>query len=142
MPAPKGNKFALGNKGTNKMFGTPQELQEAIDNYFASCDSQVIAYKGEVGITKPYTVTGLAISLGCDRVTLHNYGSTEGYEDYFNIIKEAKEIIADHQICHALVFNYHAGLASKLLNNNHKFVDKTEVDNKMTVGSTKVIRPE
>ena len=37
MAAPKGKKFAIGNKGKPKLFKTPEDLQNSIDEYFKKC---------------------------------------------------------------------------------------------------------
>jgi hypothetical protein len=56
-------------------------MQEKIDEYFRNCD--------ETG--KPYTVTGLALTIGCNsRETLLRYEQTEGYEEFYDTVKRAK----------------------------------------------------
>ena len=55
-----------------------QDLENGIDKYFAECDA----------IDKPYTMTGLALSLNIDVRTLTNYGQNE---DYFPAIHRARQ---------------------------------------------------
>lgn len=67
--------------GTLK-YDTVGALEQGIDDYFADCDD-----KG-----KPYTMTGLALSLNLDVRTLVNYGN-ENYADgkYFLAINRARQ---------------------------------------------------
>lgn len=46
MPAPIGNKFAIGNSGKPKEFETPEQLDQFIQGYFEKCDNNPI-YKLE-----------------------------------------------------------------------------------------------
>ena len=63
--------------GTLK-YNNLEELETGIDNYFDDCDT-----KG-----KPYTMTGLALSLNIDVKTLTNYGQKD---DYFPAIHRARQ---------------------------------------------------
>jgi hypothetical protein len=58
-------------------FKTPKEIEKKINAYFDECDKT-----GD-----PYTITGLALSLGATRQTLLNYEEREGF---FDTIKKAK----------------------------------------------------
>lgn len=58
-------------------FGSLEELQHAIDAYFAECAET----------NTPYTITGLAIALKTCRQTLLNY---EVLPEFLDTIKEAK----------------------------------------------------
>ena len=61
-------------------FKTPEIMQELIDKYFKS---------------KPrseWTITGLALALDTDRITLINY---EGKPEFINTIKKAKMMVED-----------------------------------------------
>ena len=62
--------------GTFKYDNLP-DLESGIDKYFAECDAK----------EKPYTMTGLALSLNIDVRTLTNYGEKE---DYFPAIHSAR----------------------------------------------------
>ena len=46
----------------------------------------------------PYTIEGLCCILHCCRLTLINYEKREGYEDYFNTIKDAKAKILKNKV--------------------------------------------
>jgi hypothetical protein len=138
MPAPKGNKFAIGNSGREKKFSSPKSLQNKIDKYFDECDNYTVQKVSAGAVVdvispKPYTVEGLCMVLDCDRLTLLNYEKTEGYEDYFNTIKRAKLKIQENKVVRA-----HWGAAPHQfvqfdLINNHGYTSPTKnVD--MTTG--------
>lgn len=100
-----GNTNALKYKNKN-------DLQKGIDEYFRNCD------KNE----KPYTMTGLAISLGIDRITLINYGKRDLFS---TLIKNAKARV-EEQLEESL---YRLGNNSGVifnLKNNYGWVDKQE----------------
>lgn len=52
-------------------FGTREELQECIDDYFTTCDNN----------EKPYTVPGLALHIGVITDTLLKYGARDQFSD-------------------------------------------------------------
>lgn len=85
MPAPKGNKFALGNSGKPPIYSSSEELSDKINEYFEYCEDNV----------DKVTVTGLALYLGfCTRKSLDDY---EGKDDeYLYIIKRAKLAVEHH----------------------------------------------
>lgn len=130
MPAPKKNKFAIGNSGKPKMFGSVNELQQEIDKYFERCDGIVtdeMSLKDILRDQVPYTIEGLSNAIGCDRDTLNNYEKKEGYEEYFGTIKKAKSKIQQNKIERGLLGMSHATVSIFDLKNNHGYVDKTEV---------------
>ena len=75
-------------KGVSKVsaerrYKTAEQLQEAIDKYFDTCDAN----------EEPYTITGLALGLGfTSRQAVMNYQNKEGEEDQaiVDTIKKAK----------------------------------------------------
>ncbi len=75
------------------VYKTEEELQVAIEDYFNSLLVAVYDENGvEVGMkwrNKP-TLGGMAVYLGIDRVTLHNYSKSD---PHFNTIKKAKDLI-------------------------------------------------
>ena len=136
MPAPKGNKFAVGNKGTEKMFKTPEDLQKKIDEYFRICDDNIAeVYDKKTQEIKtvadpiPYTVEGLCNVLDCNRATLLNYSKEPGYEDYFNIIEKAKLKVTQNKVEKTLSGKYNATFAIFDLVNNtdYKNTNTTEI---------------
>lgn len=58
-------------------FESAQSLQEAIDKYFRECAIN----------ERPYSITGLALSLDCCRQTIQNY---EVMPEFLDTIKRAK----------------------------------------------------
>ncbi|MFX1570635.1 MAG: terminase small subunit, partial [Promethearchaeota archaeon] len=112
MGAPKGNKYALGNKGGAPLtYETPEEMEKIIDGYFESCWEEHWERTGKVNeqgkdIWKPVydkdgniqfrlrerpTVTGLALALGfTTRHTLMNY---QVKNEFMHTIKKAKMLI-------------------------------------------------
>lgn len=101
----------IGNTNALK-YKTQEQLQKGIDEYFKNCDE-----KG-----KPYTMTGLALSLGIDRTTLINYGERDLFSTQLKIAKAKVE----EQLEECL---YRLGNNSGVifnLKNNYGWVDKQE----------------
>lgn len=69
--AEKGNDYAL-------KYDNEEELSKGIEEYFEDCDKR----------KKPYTMTGLARSLGIHRNTLINYGKSDMF---CALVKNAKD---------------------------------------------------
>lgn len=66
------------NKGGRPLkFESPEQIQVLIDEYFDQCDEK----------EEPYTITGIALALNCDRETLTNYTKRD---EFFDTIKIAK----------------------------------------------------
>lgn len=135
MSAPKGNQFAIGLQGTEKMFSSPEELKERINKYFEDCDNNIkvlLIKKGVVVESRPdpipYTVEGLARVLGCDRNTLLLYEKKAGYEDYFSIIKEAKLRMEEQKVIRGLKGESNATFAIFDLVNNTDYRNTSSID--------------
>lgn len=135
MPAPKGNKFALGNSGSYKKWETPEELQMCVDAYFKECDDRVVQVYSKsaqelVDMKKPipYTIEGLCDALECDRDTLLNYQKKEGYEEYFGIVKRAKLKVQRNKVERGLDGDSNPAVTIFDLKNNHGYKDKVEQD--------------
>lgn len=138
MPAPKGNKYALGSdrNGRPRKYSDVQELQDKIDEYFTICDSTVLNETARgMPINKPYTIEGLAVHLECSIQTIRNMEMAEGYEDFFATIQHAKKKILAQRIEGANTGLYNANFAKFDLSNNFKYSDRQEVDNKSSDGS-------
>jgi hypothetical protein len=89
MPAPKGNKNAVGNNGGREPFYTdPNVMQAKVDEYFETGDKKMIY--DQFGIPheiRVITVTGLALYLGFNtRKSLLDYA---GKVEFVNVIKKA-----------------------------------------------------
>ena len=104
----------IGNDNALK-YKTEKELEKAINEYFDKCDKK----------EKPYTMTGLALSLGIDRTTLINYGKRDLFS---TLIKNAKAKV-EEQLEESL---YRLGNNSGVifnLKNNYGWRDTVEVKN-------------
>lgn len=108
MGAPLGNTNALKYK-------TEEELKKGIEEYFENCDKR----------KKPYTMTGLANSLGIDRITLINYGKKELF---FTLVKKAKDKVEQQIEENSLdgTFNITASIFN--LKANYKWDDGNKID--------------
>ena len=101
----------IGNTNALK-YKTKEELQKGIEKYFKDCDKK----------EKPYTMTGLAISLGIERKTLVNYSNSDLF---YSLVKNAKAKV-EEQLEESL---YRLGNNSGVifnLKNNYGWVDKQE----------------
>jgi hypothetical protein len=95
-------------------FKTVEELQTKVKEYFETCDE-----KG-----KPYTITGLALSLDTTRQGLMNY---QERDEFYDTIKKAKlqcENYAEEQL---FVGKNTAGVIFNM-KNNYGWVDKQEIE--------------
>jgi hypothetical protein len=127
MPAPKENQFwkARASHGTEKIFKTPKALWDAACEYFEWCDANPwykhdpVKAGPEFGKTvltptaRPYTIMGLCIFLDCTEQTLSNYGTKEGYEDYFGVVSNIKGIIYTQKFEGAAVGAFNANIIAR-----------------------------
>lgn len=134
MPAPKGNKFALGNSGKDKHWSSPEELQKDIDAYFYECDNNIVGYdKHNHPITEPYLIEGLALALDCSDTTLRNYEKRPGYEEFFRTVKKAKLKIQKQKLIRGHTGQSNATITIFDLKNNHGYVDEQKHTNKIVM---------
>ena len=121
------------------IFKTEEELQAAIDEYFAYCDNhikEIHPKEGEAyGIADPipYAMAGLAYALGVDRKTILNY---EGRDKYSSLIKRARnrvEADIERRMLHKDTFTPGLIFNAK---NNFDWKDKSEQD--ITTGGDKL----
>lgn len=106
----------FGNTNALK-YKTQEQLQKGIDAYFKECDEK----------EKPYTMSGLALSLGIDRVTLINYGKSDLF---FTLVKEAKDKVQAQLEENALMGKGNATFTIFNLKNNYGWKDNLEIDGK------------
>ena len=120
------------NFGRPLKFNDPKELEKKIEAYFDWCDSRTrvkhLVTKDGVqevveSFPRPYTVEGLAVYLDTCRDTLLNYSNKE---NFFDIIKRAKQRILANKIEGGLDRTYDMGVAKFMLINNYGFKDKHE----------------
>ena len=105
-----------GNTNALK-YKTQEQLQKGIDAYFKECDEK----------EKPYTMSGLALSLGIDRVTLIRYGDKDLFATQ---IKEAKDRVQAQLEENALMGKGNATFTIFNLKNNYGWKDNLEIDGK------------
>lgn len=94
-------------------FKSVEELEDKINTYFDDENN------------KPYTISGLAVWLDCDRQTLLNY---QEKEEFFGTIKRAKTKIEASIEQGALMGLYNATFSIFNMKNNFGWQDKHEVD--------------
>ncbi len=122
------------NGGRPLIYEDPEQLKEAIDEYFAHCDAriqQVYDKKSgsviEIINPEPYTMAGLAYSLGIDRRTLLDYSNKEAFYSHVKKGRDKVQLDVERRLMEGqatgAIFN---------LKNNFGYVDKTEVDNNIS----------
>jgi hypothetical protein len=112
--APKGNKYALGNKGGQPpYYPDPAVMEEVINDYFNEC----------IRNKENPKITGLVLFLGfCDLSSFYDY---EKKEVFSHIVKRAKTCVA---------FSYESLLTTSAVGGavfalkNMGWKDKTEVE--------------
>jgi len=119
-------------RGRPRKFKSAEQMQTAIDAYFAECDNRIIEVQTEdgqvIGINKPapYTVCGLCLALDIDRDTLLNY--EKHYEpEFFGTVKKAKLKVQQFAENHLYEGKAPTG-AIFSLKCNYNWQDKQEVD--------------
>ena len=117
--------------GQPQKFKTPEEMQSAIEDYFDYCDNRIQSVYSKsrdevIEIIKPapYTILGLCRVLRMSRQSLLNYEKTEGYEEFFDTVKEAKLRIAEDIETRSIEGNAAGPIFN--LKNNFGYKDKTE----------------
>lgn len=133
----------MADVGRPLKFESVKALQQKIEAYFESCYEEVwreiehedgtvewkrkYDHKGEplTRQVKPYTLSGLAVFLECDRKTLLNYSNRE---EYFPTIKAAKTKVESYVEEQLLSGSPAAGPIFNLKNNFDEWKDKQEVD--------------
>ncbi|NRA93426.1 MAG: hypothetical protein HRU26_12210 [Psychroserpens sp.] len=120
MAAPKGNKFALFNKGGSpRRYETPEDMEPIIEEYFESYnpenDLEPLGHKP--------TVNGLALYLGFyDRHSLYDY--RDNHKEFAPLIKKALTLI-EMNYENLLESKYATGAIFAL--KNMKWTDKQEI---------------
>jgi hypothetical protein len=130
MPAPKGNKNAVGNKGGRPaFFDSAEELQLKINEYFKDPpDKRKVVSDGNEFELPIFTVCGLAYFLGFEsRQSLYAY---EQKLEFSYVIKRARLRI-EQMYEQNLQFNNAAGSIFAL--KNMGWQDKTEVQQNQVI---------
>ena len=110
----------IGNTNALK-YKTQEQLQEGIDAYFQECDEK----------DKPYTMSGLAYSLGLCRKTVVNYGNSDLF---YTQIKQARDKVQAQLEENALMGKSNSVFTIFTLKNNYGWRDTVEVNNKENDG--------
>mgnify|MGYP006301691029 CR=1 FL=1 len=114
--------------GQRPKFETPAEMQKLIDDYFNSCFIEKVSEEGKVyqKQIRPFTITGLAYSLGMTRQGLLDYqAKSEEFADTITRAKTRIEMYAEEQLfrnqgkTNGVQFN---------LKNNFNWKDKQEIE--------------
>jgi hypothetical protein len=120
--------------GRPPKYSTPQEMQEAIDAYFAEIDAhnRDVIGKDMITLMRPYTVTGLAIALDLTRQGLIEYSQKKNgeFSDTLRRAKAKVERFSEEQL-------YRTGQVTGVifnLKNNFDWKDKSEVDQNLSGG--------
>lgn len=124
-------------EGRPRKFQSPKQLENLIDQYFSTCyQTQEITdqegNKVEIKqLIRPFTITGLALSLGTTRRTLLEY-ATKYEPAYIPPIKKALEMCHNYAEEQLYTGKQVAGAIFNL-KNNYGWVDKTEVNTTVTM---------
>jgi len=118
------------NKGMRTLkFKTVEELENEIERYFDLCDSKTKSVYDnrtkcvvDIDDPDPYTMSGLAYTIGVDRKTLINYKKRELY---FPTIKRARRKVEADVEKRSLSTPYQSGCIFNL-KNNFDWKDKRE----------------
>ena len=128
MPAPKGNKFALGlsTTGHPPIIKDIEELVSKIDGYFDSLIIESDDEKGTTTMQRP-TITGMALFLGfCSRQSLYDYAKVK---EYSYIIKRAQMVI--EMSYEEMLLSKNAG-GSIFALKNMGWIDRQEIKQEVT----------
>lgn len=130
MPAPKGNKYALGNNGGRPpLYESSEQLQKAIDDYFDNKGaSKSIIVNKEIHNIKVFTITGLVYHLGFE--ALQSFYDYEKKEEFTYTIKRARLRI---QMLYEENLQLSNPTGSIFALKNFGWVDKSEVDHTVNV---------
>jgi hypothetical protein len=131
MAAPAGNEFwKLRSKhGRDKIFADPQAMWEAACDYFQWCVDNPITQQNWVGkdgdeverkLTRPFTLTALAVYFECDEQTLKNYGTKEEHKDFFGVYTRISQIVRTQKFEGAAVGLFNANIIARDLGLSEK----------------------
>ena len=116
-------------EGRPKLYNDPILFEAKINNYFNWCDSQTKIIENDKGQTrimhKPYTISGLCLYLGMDRVTLSEYGKDPKFS---STVKQAKQQIENWVEEKSLTGELNPTVSIFNLKNNFGWKDKQEVE--------------
>ena len=127
MPAPKGNKYALRNKGGRpSKFGadtldfTQAYIKQAVDETKTGKNG-----KKTVRVNLP-SIEGLARWLKVSTDTIYKWGKEN--EEFFGMLGELKAIQAERLINNSLAGTYSPVIAKLLLSSKHGYSERNQTD--------------
>lgn len=161
MAAPKGNNFyELRNKsGRGRLYESPNELWEDATDYFDWCDDnpwmkneqlkkptiiknidgdEELVTLCQIPTARPYTISGLCLYLHIDEETFSNYGSKEGYEDFFGIVTRIRLAIYNQKYEGAAVGAFNPSIIARDLG----LADKKEHSGELSITQITGMRVE
>ena len=69
--------------GRPRIYNSVDEMESDIADYFQECEST----------GRPLTIAGLAYAINMTTASLRNYEMKPGFEEFFSIIKRAKQLV-------------------------------------------------
>jgi len=121
-------------------FKTPKELKDAIEEYFDYCDNRLVqGYDNKTNeqfayiSPEPYTMSGLAYSIGLSRQGVLEYKRKDGFSDTIKRARERVEADVERRMNDKRTFT--AGLIFNAIN-NFGWKQKSETD--ITSGGEKL----
>jgi len=99
-PATRSRRIGYNRHGETmgrKKYETPEDMQKALDAYFARCDAvhrEVLTKSGEVVSLydpEPYTMSGLCVALGMSREAWREYHNGDRGPGYVDVCDEATQ---------------------------------------------------
>lgn len=133
--------------GRPLLFKNAAELENRIDQYFKDCDNrtrkvqEIVRGKVieiEVANPRPYTLSGLAVALDCDRQTLANYSERD---EFFGTVARAKEKCHNYAEESLWIPKISSGVTF-VLKNGYGWQDKSEVDHTTQGKSINIYLPK
>ena len=148
MGAPKKNKFwkARSRHGREKIFTTPEILEEAANEYFKWCVDnplyEVVIQGGKawsVPKMRAMTLAGLCIFMDVQTSTFNNYcdKSNDSYKDFLQVTTRIKEIIYSQKFEGAAAGFLNANIIARDLGLKEKAETEHTIKTDMSEYSTK-----
>lgn len=144
MPAPKGNQFwkLVPDPGRKKDYARPDLLWKKACEYFDWCDNNPIeTLETEESLKEskekrkyypvPYTLEGVWLYLGLSKQGFENYGTKEGYEAFFDVIRQIKDIVRTQKFEGASVGLFNANIIARDLGLSEKQEVKQQTEVKL-----------
>jgi hypothetical protein len=126
MPAPLGNKYALGNRSNLGIRAyTAKFILETADKYFKKCFKKKI----------PITITGLGLAIGTTRKTMIEYAKRD--EECGNAMKRVVGIVEDF---YEARLSGNSPTGSIFWLKNHGWSDKQEIEHSGSISLKELSR--